>query len=60
MRAWADGSPEPNTWQYTATNSAAGLQTAAGAGLRAYLGSAVTNGPLLISFDDLDVSGIGP
>jgi hypothetical protein len=43
--AWADGSPEPNTWQYTATNSAAGLQSAAAAGLRAYLGSGVTNGP---------------
>ena len=46
MRAWADGTTEPTTWQYTATNSAAALQVAGGVGLRAYLGSGATNAPV--------------
>jgi hypothetical protein len=53
MRAWADGTTEPTTWQYTATNSAAALQVAGALGLRAYLGSATTNAPILVTFDDL-------
>ena len=39
MRAWADGTTEPTTWQYTATNTAAALQVAGAVGLRNYLGS---------------------
>jgi hypothetical protein len=60
MRAWADGSAEPNTWQYTGTNSLALLQGPGSVGLRAYTGSALTNGPIVVSFDDLDASSIGP
>jgi hypothetical protein len=59
IRAWADGSTEPSTWQYTATNAAAGLQIAGAVGLRAYTGSAVTNGPITLTFDDFRVTGIG-
>ena len=59
LRAWADGSAEPATWQYTATNAAAGLQTAGAVGLRAYTGSSVSNGPITLTFDDFRVTGIG-
>jgi hypothetical protein len=58
MRAWADGSPEPSTWQFTATNSVAGLQVAGGVGVRAYLGSATSNAPVLVSFDDFLAASI--
>jgi hypothetical protein len=59
IRAWADGTTEPSTWQYSATNSAAGLQVAGAVGLRAYLASATTNGPVLFSFDDLRATSLG-
>ena len=59
IRAWADGATEPTTWQYTATNSAAALQAAGGVGLQAYLSSATTNAPVLVTFDDFLVTSIG-
>jgi CSLREA domain-containing protein len=59
IRAWADGTTEPSTWQYSASNSAAGLQVAGAVGLRAYLASATTNGPVLFSFDDLRATSLG-
>ena len=59
VRAWADGSAEPSTWQYTATNSAAALQVAGSLGLRVYMASGVTNAPVLFSFDDFRVTSIG-
>ena len=58
IRAWADGTTEPSTWTYTATNSAATLQVAGGVGLRAYLGGAATNAPLLVTLDDLLATSI--
>jgi CSLREA domain-containing protein len=60
IRAWADGSPEPTTWTYTGTNSAASLQAAGGVGLRVYLGGATTNAPVLFRFDDLRATSIVP
>jgi hypothetical protein len=56
VRAWADGTTEPSTWQYTASNSIAALQAAGGLGLEAYLSSATTNAPVLVSFDDYAVA----
>jgi hypothetical protein len=53
IRAWADGSTEPTTWQFTSTNAAAGLQVAGGVGIRSYIGSATTNAPILVRVDDL-------
>jgi hypothetical protein len=53
IRAWADAATEPTTWQYTATNSAAALQAAGGVGLQTYLATAASNGPILVTFDDL-------
>ena len=58
MRAWADGTTEPTTWQYTATNSAAALQVAGGVGLRGYVGSGATNVPITQTLDDLSATSI--
>jgi CSLREA domain-containing protein len=60
IRAWLDGTPEPTTWQYTATNSAAALQTAGGVGLRVYLSGSTTNAPVIVSFDDLVGAPVTP
>ena len=61
MRAWADGTTEPTTWQYTVTNAAAALQVAGAVGLRSYLGSAATNAPITVTVDDLAAISIaGP
>jgi hypothetical protein len=51
IRVWADGAPEPATWQYSATNSVAAVQIAGAVGLRAYMDS-VTNAPITVTFDD--------
>jgi hypothetical protein len=59
-RAWADAGTEPATWQYTGTNSAAALQAAGGVGLQTYVSSAVTNGPVLTTYDDFLVTSIAP
>ena len=55
MRAWADGSPEPSTWAYTATDSTAGLQAAGVAGFQARLSSSATSAPTLFSVDGFRV-----
>lgn len=56
IKAWADGQPEPGAWLYTATNSAAALQTPGAVGLRSYISSAITNAPVTLSFDDYQVT----
>ncbi len=58
IRAWADSAAEPSTWLYTATNSVGALQAAGGVGLQAYLASATTNAPVIVTFDDLLVTPI--
>ncbi len=58
MRAWADGAPEPSTWQVVTSDSAPGLQVAGGVGLRAYTSGTVSNGPITVSFDDLRVTAV--
>src|SRR5205823_4284241 len=58
MKAWADGQPEPTAWHYTATDSAAALQSAGTVGLRTFVSSLTSNAPVLFSFDDLQVSGV--
>jgi hypothetical protein len=60
IRAWADGSAEPGTWQYTATNSNAAAQVAGGVGLRTYIASGVSNAPVVFTFDDFLVTSIAP
>lgn len=51
-RVWT-GASEPATWQRTATDTTAGLQSAGSIGLEAYTSTSVTNGPVRVSVDDL-------
>ncbi|MDQ1513414.1 MAG: hypothetical protein QOC59_1256, partial [Microbacteriaceae bacterium] len=51
-RAWLDGAAQPSSWQATATDTTAALQAAGSVGLRSYVSAAVTNGPLVVRFDD--------
>jgi len=51
-RAWLDGTTQPSAWQVTSTDATAALQAAGSVGLRTYLSSAVTNGPLVVRFGD--------
>jgi PKD repeat protein len=60
VKAWADGQAEPGGWNFTATNSAAAVQTAGGAGLRIYMAGGVSNAPVLFSFDDYQLTGPTP
>ncbi len=60
IRAWADAAVEPTTWNYTQTNSNASLQGTGSLGLRTYVASAITNAPVVISFDDYRVTSLGP
>lgn len=53
LKVWKAGTPEPTTWQRTATDATAALQTIGGIGVRAYLSSTSTNAPVIASFDDL-------
>ncbi len=54
-RAWADGAAETNSWQYSATDSAASLQGSGSFALLAYVAGNTSNGPVLVSFDDWTV-----
>lgn len=56
LKAWADGGTEPSSWMYTVSDSTASLQAAGAVGLRAFLPSAVTNAPVVFTFDDLLVT----
>jgi glucose/arabinose dehydrogenase len=58
-RAWRDGAAEPQTWTLQVTDAAAALQVAGGVGLRAYVSSSATNGPITFSFDDFVVTSTG-
>ena len=55
VKAWQAGSAEPSTWQFTATNSSAGLQAAGTLGIRIFVSAAVTNAPIDFKFDDYKV-----
>src|SRR5262249_47676768 len=54
IRAWT-GSNEPTTWQFTASDSTARLQSGGSNGSRTYASSTLTNGPIVISLDDYAV-----
>ena len=55
MRAWADGSPEPSTWRYTATDSTAGVQGEGIVGFQSRLSSSGTP-PAVFSYDGFRVA----
>ncbi|MEP7377971.1 MAG: PKD domain-containing protein [Chloroflexota bacterium] len=52
VKAWLDGSAEPVSWQYSATNSNAAVQIAGGVGLRLYVSGGLSNAPVTFNFDD--------
>lgn len=58
-RVWKVGSTEPATWQVTATDSTAGLQSAGSIGLYSYLSRTALPTPSVISFDDLSAGPTG-
>jgi hypothetical protein len=58
VRVWKAGTPEPTTWQRTATDTTAGLQASGGVALSPYLSSGATNAPITLSVDDLVVSAV--
>ena len=60
MRAWRDGTSEPGTWTYVATDSTAGLQGAGSAGVLARLSSSTTNLPIVVSVDGVQVTAPSP
>ncbi len=59
VKLWAAGSSEPASWQYTLSDSTAGLQSAGGIRLSTYLSSAATTGPVTARWDDLQATAIG-
>jgi hypothetical protein len=58
-RAWAVGSTEPTTWNFTGTDSTVALQHAGTVGLRATTSSTSTNIPITFRFDNLTVLDLG-
>lgn len=58
MRVWADGAPEPTTWQLDLTTSEPGLDVPGTTGIRVEGPNAdQVNFPITFSFDDLRYSG---
>ena len=55
-KIWKATDAEPAAWLLTATDATAGLQAAGGLGLVTYLSSSSTNGPMVLSLDDLYVT----
>ncbi|MEA2610029.1 MAG: hypothetical protein QOJ75_2272 [Chloroflexota bacterium] len=56
MRAWDASQAEPGTWATTVTDAQAELQGPGAVALQGYLALAVTNGPVVVSFDNLTVA----
>ncbi len=56
MKAWNDGSAEPSTWAYTATDSTPVLQAPGAAGLVTWLSGNWNQGPVTETFDDFNVT----
>jgi PKD repeat protein len=52
-KVWKAGTPEPTTWQVSATDGTAGLQVAGSVGVNLYLSTSATNAPVRIALDDL-------
>ncbi len=64
MKAWNDGQPEPASWTLSITDSTPILQAPGAVGLVGWLSGAWNQGPITLSYDDLNVtspiSGIVP
>ncbi len=60
LKVWEVGTPEPVTWQHTASDSTISLQAAGGFGLRVNALSTLANAPIIFSFEDYNVMSLGP
>jgi hypothetical protein len=58
VKAWQAGTSEPAGWQFITTNSNAACQSAGAVGLRVYVNSTASNGPIDWRFDDYKVIGL--
>jgi PKD repeat protein len=56
VRVWKAGTPEPSTWNFTATDSTSNLQGAGAVGFVTYLSGSATNAPIVLTADDLVVT----
>jgi hypothetical protein len=52
-KVWLDGTPEPPSWQLSATDSSAALQAPGTVGIVTYLSGSATNAPVTVIVDDL-------
>jgi hypothetical protein len=59
-KIWLDGQAEPSSWLLQATDSTSALQTSGHVGLAAISSSTMTNTPVVVRFDDLEVVGTLP
>lgn len=55
FRVWEAGATEPAIWHTTALDSTAELSDPGAVGLRAYTGGPVSNGPVKVSWDDIEI-----
>ncbi|MGV9194805.1 metallophosphoesterase [Microbacterium sp. MC2] len=58
-RAWLDGTTEPSIWQITTTDNTAALQQPGTLRLTTYLSSSATNGPVIVTYDNLTATTPG-
>ncbi|WP_157677001.1 PKD domain-containing protein [Auraticoccus monumenti] len=54
-KVWPEGQPEPEAWFVTTTDSTATLQDSGHVAFSAYGTGTMTNGPVVVSIDDLEV-----
>jgi hypothetical protein len=59
-KLWLAASAEPAGWDRSETDSTAALQVAGAVGFRAVTASGVTNGPVLLTFDNFSVLAAQP
>lgn len=59
-RVWQDGSAEPGTWTFEQQDSEAVLQNSGFTGVRTDTQGAVTNPPVVMSFDDYIITDLNP
>jgi hypothetical protein len=58
MRAWRAGAAEPESWPVQANDTFARVKGPGSPGVRAYVGSSVTDVPLAVTVDDWSVVGL--
>jgi hypothetical protein len=60
LKAWPDGRPEPESWQYAGSDSEASLRAAGAVALQTYVSSRTTNAPVTFRFSQFSVAPADP